>query len=95
MQPDIESDARFADMAKIRQARAMSPAEKFLAGPRLFQGVCERMKEGLRDENPECDEEMIASLLRKRLKILRELEDSDRLATYSKSCPGNISAPWV
>jgi hypothetical protein len=75
MQPDIESDARFADMAKIRQARAMSPAEKFLAGPRLFYGVCERMKEGLRDENPGCDEETIHQLLRKRFQILRKLED--------------------
>ena len=33
MQQDIESDIRFAELAKIRQARAMSPAEKFLAGP--------------------------------------------------------------
>ncbi|MDP4790773.1 MAG: hypothetical protein NWR99_02740, partial [Verrucomicrobiales bacterium] len=63
-----------ADLAKIRQARAMSPEEKFLAGPRLFQGVCERMKEGLRDENPGCDEETIHSLLRKRFQILRKLE---------------------
>lgn len=74
MKPDIGSDARFADMAKIRQARAMSPAEKFLAGPRLFKGVCERMKEGLRDENPECDEEAIHSLLRERFRLLRKLE---------------------
>jgi len=76
MQPDIKSDAHFADMAKIRQARAMSPAEKFLAGPRLFEGVCERMKEALRDENPDADEDGILSLLRRRFHILRKLEES-------------------
>lgn len=77
MQQDIESDIRFAELAKIRQARAMSPAEKFLAGPRLFRGVCERMKEGLRDENPSCDEKAIHVLLQKRLKILRKLQDQN------------------
>ncbi len=77
MQPDIESDIRFAELAKIRQARAMSPAEKFLAGPRLFQGVCERMKEGLRDENPDYDDRAIHALLTNRLRILRKLEDKN------------------
>jgi hypothetical protein len=80
MEPDIEGDARFADMAKIRQARAMSPAEKFLAGPRLFQGVCERMKEGLRDENPGSDEDEIHAMLRKRFRLLRKLEERNHSA---------------
>ena len=79
MQPDIEGDLRFAEMAKIRQARAMSPAEKFLAGPRLFAGVCDRMKEGLRDEHPGLDENSIHALLAKRLKILRKLESEGQL----------------
>ena len=36
-------------LGKVRQARAMSAEARVLAGPRLFAGVCERMKEGIRD----------------------------------------------
>ncbi len=31
-------------LGKVRQARTMSEEERVLAGPRLFAGVCERMK---------------------------------------------------
>jgi len=59
----IATDARFADLAKVRQARMMSEEERVLAGPKLFEGVCERMKEGLRDENPGSTEHEIRRLL--------------------------------
>ena len=59
---------------KVRQARLMSPEERMLAGPRLFAGVCERMKEGLRDENPGASEEVIHGLLLDRLAVLRRLD---------------------
>ena len=42
--------------------------------PRLFAGVCERMKEGLRDEHPDATEEEIHSLLLQRLACLRKLD---------------------
>ncbi|MES2995727.1 MAG: hypothetical protein V4733_02855 [Verrucomicrobiota bacterium] len=61
-------------LAKVRQARAMTEEERVLAGPRLFAGVCERMKEGLRDDNPGADESEIHCLLLKRLKLLEKLE---------------------
>lgn len=80
MEPEIKGDAMFVDMAKIRQARAMSPAEKFLAGPRLFQGVCERMKEALREENPGSDESEIHAMLRERLRLLQKLEERNHTA---------------
>jgi hypothetical protein len=71
MQPDIVSAARFADMAEIHQARAMSPEEKFFAGARLFEEDCERLKETLRKENPGSDEDEIYTMLGKRLHMAR------------------------
>jgi hypothetical protein len=78
MDERIASDARFSALAKVRQARMMSGEERVLAGPRLFAGVCERMKEGLRDENPEVDDEGIHQMLLQRLKRLRKLETARR-----------------
>jgi len=80
MEADIKGDAKFVDMAKIRQARAMSPEEKFFAGPRLFQGVCERMKEALREENPDSNESEIHAMLRERLRLLQKLEERNHTA---------------
>lgn len=76
MEERIANDARFADLAKVRQARLMSEEERVLAGPRLFAGVCERMKEGLRDERTDATEEEIHRLLLQRLARLRKLETS-------------------
>lgn len=76
MDERIVSDARFADLAKVRQARTMSEEDRVLAGPRLFAGVCDRMKEGLRDERPDATDEEIHQLLLGRLARLRKLETS-------------------
>jgi len=74
MEQAIRDQARLALLAKVRQARAMTEEERVLAGPRLFAGVCERMKEGLRDEHPDADEAMIHQLLIQRLAKIRRLE---------------------
>lgn len=74
MDDRIAEDARAAFLAKVRQARAMSGEEKMLAGPRLFKGVCARMKEGIRDVHPEAGEEQIHLLLLKQLRRLRRLD---------------------
>ncbi len=74
MDDRIAEDARFALLAKVRQARAMSEEERVLSGPRLFAGVCDRMKEGLRDERPDADEAEIHRLLIQRLAKLGRLE---------------------
>ena len=65
-------------LAKVRQARAMSAEERVLAGPRLFAGVCERMKEGLRDEHPGTSEDEIHRLLLERFDKLRKVEAARR-----------------
>ena len=74
MDDRIADDARFALLAKVRPARMMSGEDRMLAGPRLFAGVCQRMKEGIRDESPSSDEVEIHQLLLQRLAKLRKLE---------------------
>lgn len=74
MDDRIADDARFALLAKVRQARRMSAEERILDGMQMFSGVCERMKEGIRDECPEEGEDYVHSLLLRRLAKLRMLE---------------------
>jgi hypothetical protein len=55
----------------------MSPEQKLLAGPRLFERSCRIMLDGLRHENPDASEERLQQLLRERLAIIRRLEGKD------------------
>lgn len=66
-------------LAKVRQARLMSGEDRVLAGPRLFAGVCERMKEGIRDENPGVSEAEVHELLLRRLSKLRKIQHAKPL----------------
>ena len=63
-------------LGKVRQARAMSEEARVLAGPQLFAGVCERMKEGIRDERPDAGELEIHGLLLRRFKTLGKLDSA-------------------
>lgn len=74
MDDRIADDARFALLAKVRQARMMSGEERMLAGIRLFSGVCDRMKEGIRDERPAAADDEVHRLLLQRLARLRKLD---------------------
>ena len=74
MNTQIVDDARRVLLTKVKQARMMTESDRTLAGITMFSGVCERMKEGLRDEQPEADEKEIHSLLINRLAKLRNLE---------------------
>jgi len=39
----------------VLDARRLSPEEKFLAGPRLFDLACEFTKAGIRNQHPEAE----------------------------------------
>ncbi len=74
MQPTPELiDELYRD--KVRQAREMSPEEKFFAGPRLFDHVCRVMREGIREQYPEATEEEVEHMLQHRLAIAQKLEE--------------------
>lgn len=73
MHDRIDSEARFVLLAKVRQARRMSPREKLLAGGELFDEACAWSLAGITAQNPD------SSKAEKREELLRRLELADRL----------------
>lgn len=69
MDDDIRNDARAADLAKVRQARAMSPAMKFQAGSELFEEACRWTLAGIATQFPDLDEPGRLAELRRRLAL--------------------------
>jgi hypothetical protein len=67
-------DAIYRD--RVLRARRMTLEEKFLAGPQLFESVCRRMRDGIRMQFPDADEQRVEEILRQRLAITRRLENS-------------------
>jgi hypothetical protein len=60
---------------RVRRARAMSPEEKLLAGPRLFDRVCARMRDGIRMQFPNAGPEEVQRIFLERLAIAKRLEE--------------------
>lgn len=74
MEPTRElADAIYRE--RVLRARKTPPEVKFLSGADLFEAACERMRAGLRAANPGADSATIESLLRRRLAIVRRLEE--------------------
>lgn len=59
---------------KIDAARGMSFAEKFMAGPELFDYACTISMVGIRMQHPDFDEAQVRGELRRRLEIGRRIE---------------------
>ena len=59
---------------RVLRARATPPEEKLLDGARLFDLACRVMADGIRDQFPDADEELVQQLIRRRLDLLRRLE---------------------
>jgi hypothetical protein len=75
----MQSLAILADVLyreEIARARAMSPEDKLLEGPRLFERACRVMCDGIRHQHPELDDAGVLALLRARLDRVRALERS-------------------
>jgi hypothetical protein len=60
---------------RVLRARRMSPEEKFLAGPRLFDMACRIARDGIRDQNPGATNEQVEEILLQRLALRRRLEE--------------------
>jgi hypothetical protein len=69
VEKSIISDALAADLAKVRQARRMSPEMKFRAGSELFEEACRWSLAGISDQLPHLDEAGKMKELRRRLAI--------------------------
>ena len=61
---------------ELREARAMTPAEKILAGQQLFEAACRITLAGIRNQNPGASEDQCREILRQRLEWQRRLEES-------------------
>lgn len=69
MNEGIASDARFADLAKVRQARRLSPEMKFRAGGDLFEEACLWSLAGIAARFPKATESERREKLRQYLKL--------------------------
>jgi hypothetical protein len=56
----------------------MSPEDKLLEGPRLFDRACRLMAAGIRHEHPQLDEAAVKALVIQRLAIADRLDGRER-----------------
>ena len=70
-----QSPARSILESKATRARAMDPVEKFLAGPRLFDMVRERMLCGIRDRHPQWGEAAVEAEFGRQMAAIRAREE--------------------
>ena len=61
---------------EVARARSMSPEDKLLEGPRLFDRACRVMADGIRHRHPEFDDEAVQAQVAEHLSRLRALETS-------------------
>lgn len=73
MEDRIADDARFALLAKVRQARMMSGEAKFLAGFELFREACDWCLAGIAAQNPEASEAEKQKELQRRLRLAERI----------------------
>ena len=69
----IAAQARAADLAKVRRARAMTPFEKFDAGATLFEEACAWTLAGISHQNPGWDVAAKQKELRRRIKLTSQV----------------------
>ncbi len=61
---------------ELREARAMRPEDKLLAGEELFLYACSITMAGIQNQYPEADEAERRRILESRLDLQRRLEES-------------------
>jgi hypothetical protein len=64
------------ELDKLESARRMTPGDKLLAGPRLFDFSCQFALADIRRRNPQADPARLIELLRERVRIGLEIEDT-------------------
>jgi hypothetical protein len=74
--PSIATLADVLYREEVARARAMSPEDKLLEGPRLFERACRVMRDGIRHQHPDLDDAGVMALLRARLDRVSALERS-------------------
>ncbi len=73
MEDRIADDALFALRAKVKQARAMTPEEKFRAGAELFEESCRWVEAGIAARFPDAGPEERERRLKDQLALAEKL----------------------
>ena len=60
----------------VLAARVMTPEEKLLAGPQLFDFACRIALDGIRNQFPDVDEQRVRQILAERVELGRRLENT-------------------
>lgn len=66
------TDALFLE--EVARARAMEPASRLLAGPRLFERACRVMADGVRHRHPEFSDDQVLAQVGEQLARVRALD---------------------
>ena len=75
MEPtDSPGDQLYRD--EVLATRVMTPEEKLLAGPQLFDFACRIALDGIRRQLPDVDEQPIRQILAERVELGRRLENT-------------------
>ena len=61
---------------EVLAARVMTPEEKLLAGPQLFDFACRIALDGIRNQFPDADEQRVRQILAERVELGRRLENT-------------------
>jgi hypothetical protein len=82
------ADAIYAE--KIRRARAMTPGERMEAGIELFEASLGVMRDGIRMQHPEADDDAVETILKRRLDRLRRMNDHGIYQTGANLHEGRV-----
>lgn len=61
--------------ARLHRAARMTPEERMLDGPRLFDYACKMTYAGIRAQNPGISDERMVEVLRQRLALSKQWEE--------------------
>jgi hypothetical protein len=67
-----DADALFRE--EVARARAMEPAARLLAGPRLFERACRVMADGVRHRHPDLSPDQVLARVGEQLARVRALD---------------------
>ena len=68
----VLADALYRE--EVARARAMSPGERLLEGPRLFDRACRLMADGIRHRHPDFDDDAVRMQVEAQLTRLKTLD---------------------
>jgi hypothetical protein len=82
MDENIQELADSIYARKVRRARAMTVGERIDTGIELFEGSLGMMRDGIRHQFPEADENEVETILQRRLARLKQVHEH---GLYSKT----------